>query len=186
MMDDAERDDTLVAVFHAEDPEVLPLAEKVLAQEGIDYLVRPAGSPIPVGFGHRAEFGGSEGVADIVVNPEDAERARALLTGLVGVTDAPEAPPPPAAAPGPRSTDPRPYRLTECGSGAIIGDITERQLACLRDQLEEESSTDRDYYIDEATVEVLEGAGADAELTALLRRAIGSRGGVEIEWSPIG
>jgi processive 1,2-diacylglycerol beta-glucosyltransferase len=184
-MVDAKDDEPLVAVFHAEDPEALPPAEEVLAESGIDYLVRPSGSPFPVGFGHKAEFGGAEGGADIFVKAGDAAQARELLADLSAAPTAPVAASAPPAGRAPASTDPRPYRLTESGSGAIIGDITEAQLTSLRDQLEEESSTDRDYYIDEATIEVLEEAGADAELVAVLRRAVGSRDGVEIEWSRI-
>jgi processive 1,2-diacylglycerol beta-glucosyltransferase len=51
------------------------------------------------------------------------------------------------------------------------------------DALEEESDADRDYYIDGPTIDVLVGAGAREGLADLLRRAIGSREGVEVRWS---
>jgi processive 1,2-diacylglycerol beta-glucosyltransferase len=183
-MPETNSDAPLVVVFHAEQPEVLPLAEAALEQEGIDYLIRPVGTRIPVVFGHPAEFGGATGAADVLVNASDAERARLALADLVvdpeahagAVETAHQAA---VAAPG----GPRAYRLTEAESGALIGDITARQLEYLVDELEEESDNDRDYYIDAPTIDVLADAGADAELVDMLRRAVGSREGIEIAWA---
>jgi processive 1,2-diacylglycerol beta-glucosyltransferase len=93
------------------------------------------------------------------------------------------APSPVAAAAAPAPTGPRAYRLTEVESGTTIGDLTEGQLQFLADELEEESPADRDYYIDTATIDMLAAAGADSELLAMLKRAVGSREGVEIEWT---
>jgi processive 1,2-diacylglycerol beta-glucosyltransferase len=42
-----------------------------------------------------------------------------------------------------------------------VGQITEEQLRFLMNQLEEESTMDRDYYIDLDTLDILEEAGAD-------------------------
>ena len=67
--------------------------------------------------------------------------------------------------------------------GAFLGSITEAQLQFLIDQLEEESTDDRDYYINQATLALFEQGGADADLLALLRQALGTREGIEIEWS---
>ena len=50
--------------------------------------------------------------------------------------------------------------LHEKESGQVIGRISESDIQFLIDQLEEESSDDRDYYIDEATVDMLEEDGA--------------------------
>ena len=69
-------------------------------------------------------------------------------------------------------------------TGAFVGTITEAQLQFLIDQLEEESTEDRDYYINQATLELFEQRGADADLLALLRQALGTREDIEIEWSP--
>lgn len=63
-----------------------------------------------------------------------------------------------------------------------IGQITEAELHFLFDHLEEESLEDRDYYLMGATVDLLESEGADEQLVALLRQAIGNRDGVEIRW----
>ena len=183
-MSDTNLDKLLVVVFHAGDPVLLPLAESALEQEGIDYQIRRTDTLVPVGFGHQAEFGGMEGAADILVNTADAERARSVLADLELASDAPSGAlptgPPPASAPA--SAGPRTHRLVESASGATICEITEGQLKCLVDALEEESDTDRDYYIDAPTIDVLADAGADAELLGLLRTALGAREGIEIAW----
>jgi processive 1,2-diacylglycerol beta-glucosyltransferase len=64
-----------------------------------------------------------------------------------------------------------------------LGTITNAQLQFLIDQLEEESTDDTDYYIDRATLDLFEEAGAEANLLALLRQALGTREGIEIVWS---
>lgn len=74
-------------------------------------------------------------------------------------------------------------RLFDAESDAPLGTITEAQLEFLMDELEEESSTDRDYFINVATVDMLEEDGADPALLALLRSALGDREEMEIRWS---
>ena len=64
-----------------------------------------------------------------------------------------------------------------------LGTITEHQLKFLIDALEEESTSDNDYYISADTIEMLGTDGADADLLALLRRALGNREGIDIRWS---
>lgn len=68
-------------------------------------------------------------------------------------------------------------------SGAHLATITEAQLQFLVDQLEEESLDDRDYYLNTATLEMFAKQGADPELLALLRRALGDREELDIVWS---
>lgn len=63
-----------------------------------------------------------------------------------------------------------------------VGQITEDQLKFLMNQLEEESTTDRDYYIGEDEIDSLEEAGADAALLAILRAALAGRQGMEIRY----
>jgi len=48
--------------------------------------------------------------------------------------------------------------------------------------LEEEDSKDVDYYIDLATVDILEDNGASAALVQMLRTAIGAAEGIDIRW----
>jgi processive 1,2-diacylglycerol beta-glucosyltransferase len=75
-------------------------------------------------------------------------------------------------------------QLHDKETGAFVGTITEAQLQFLIDQLEEESTEDRDYYINQATLDLFEQRGADADLLALLRQALGTREDIEIAWSP--
>jgi len=64
----------------------------------------------------------------------------------------------------------------------LVGSITEADLQVLIDGLEEESEDDQDYYIDEATIGVLGDGRATEHLLNVLRKALGSSGGVEIRW----
>jgi processive 1,2-diacylglycerol beta-glucosyltransferase len=75
--------------------------------------------------------------------------------------------------------------LRDAGSGAVLGSLSEPQLRFLVEQLEEESSTDQDYYVDADTVAMLEDAGADQDLLTLLRTALEGRDGLEIRWSRV-
>ena len=74
-------------------------------------------------------------------------------------------------------------RLIDNESGKPIGTISEAQLKALMDQLEEEASDDQDYYLDGASLDWFEDEGVDSALTALLRKALGSREGMEIRWT---
>ncbi len=73
-------------------------------------------------------------------------------------------------------------RIYDNELSVLIGTITEEQLQFLVDELEETSTKDQDYYLDEATLKVLEGAGAEASLIELLRGALGDRSDFEIRW----
>ena len=73
-------------------------------------------------------------------------------------------------------------RLSLKSTGALLGHITPEDLQFLNDQLEEESSTDTDYFIHPSTVDMLEAAGGSAALVSLLRQAVGSSDGVDIVW----
>jgi hypothetical protein len=68
-------------------------------------------------------------------------------------------------------------------TGAPLGTITDEQLQFLMDRLEEESPRDDDYYLNRTTVDFFESEGADPELLAVLRRALGDREEAEIRWS---
>jgi hypothetical protein len=73
--------------------------------------------------------------------------------------------------------------LKDKESGAVIGSITPEQLKFLVDKLEEESSDDKDYYLNTTTLDALANGGIDPELLKLLRGALGDREDMEIEWS---
>jgi processive 1,2-diacylglycerol beta-glucosyltransferase len=65
---------------------------------------------------------------------------------------------------------------------SLLGQITDSQLRFLVDNLEETDRSDRDYYLDVATLELLEEEGTDAALVQLLRDALQDREGMEIRW----
>jgi hypothetical protein len=64
----------------------------------------------------------------------------------------------------------------------LLGSITEPDLQVLVDALEEESTEDRDYYIDAATIDLIADGRASDHLVQLLRGALGSAEGVDIRW----
>jgi hypothetical protein len=66
--------------------------------------------------------------------------------------------------------------------GAVLGTIGEDDLRLLTGQLEEEDSEDTDYYVSPDTIEMLNDAGAGAELLRLLTAAVGDSEGVEVAW----
>jgi hypothetical protein len=67
-------------------------------------------------------------------------------------------------------------------TGRSLGTLSEEQFQALTDQLEEESATDDDYYLNRTTVDILEEQGADPGLVALLRTALGGAEETEIRW----
>jgi hypothetical protein len=73
-------------------------------------------------------------------------------------------------------------RLIDKDSGAYLGDITHEDMQLLIDQLEEEHSRDRDYFIDSATIGILENAGASPGLLGLLIEVVGTSEGVDVRW----
>ena len=73
--------------------------------------------------------------------------------------------------------------LRDKESGAFLGAITEAQLQFLIDQLEEEYTEDTDYYINQPTLDMFEQGGADPQLLETLRKALGKRDDMEIQWS---
>ena len=74
------------------------------------------------------------------------------------------------------------YTLYDAGSGEAIGMLTEAELQFIIDQLEEESATDQDYYMNDATLDMLQSRGADAKLMVMLRTAMGERHEMDIRW----
>jgi hypothetical protein len=68
-------------------------------------------------------------------------------------------------------------------SGAEIGQLSDDQFQLLADQLEEESATDDNYFINRSTIDVLAAAGASEELVSLLERALDDNGEAEIRWT---
>jgi hypothetical protein len=65
---------------------------------------------------------------------------------------------------------------------AKIGELSEEQLDVLVDNLEEEWTEDRDYYINKAMIDMLQAKGADSALLQMLRTALGIKEDVDILW----
>jgi len=75
-------------------------------------------------------------------------------------------------------------QLFNARSDAHLGDVSEEQLAFMRAQLEEESTDDQDYYINEDTLDLFARRGADPALVTLLRQALGTQEDMDIRWEP--
>jgi hypothetical protein len=75
-------------------------------------------------------------------------------------------------------------KVFDAGTQTLIGTLTEAQFQQIVDALEEETVEDRDYYINRATIELLEERSADPEVVALLRRGLGDREEMDIRWEP--
>ena len=75
--------------------------------------------------------------------------------------------------------------LRDKSTHELLGTIDDDEFRFLVDELEEESSTDRDYYVDADTIDMLEDDGAPASLLALLRQIVGSEEGVEVRWARV-
>ena len=67
-------------------------------------------------------------------------------------------------------------------TGALLGAVSDEDVQCLIDVLEEEDSKDVDYFIDLDTVDILEDNGASVDMVQMLRAAIGASAGVDIRW----
>ncbi len=67
-------------------------------------------------------------------------------------------------------------------TGELISEINDAQLQFLIAQLEEEDSTDKDYYINRDTLAMMRAADGDPALMKLLEDAMGASGEVDIVW----
>ena len=73
-------------------------------------------------------------------------------------------------------------RLIRLDTGDEIGTINDAQLKFLVEQLEEEHDTDKDYFVDRDTLELLSDNGADPDLLALLEKGMGDDDEMDIAW----
>jgi hypothetical protein len=171
-------DAALVQVFRTDDPALLPLATMALEGEGIEYRVRHAGTEDSYEWQMSQTPTTRPVVVEIVVASDVASRARDLLVDLEGSTPSGPAP---FIPPTDLQADPPTVTLEDAESGLPIGTISESQLQELTAHLEEEKP--QQYYVTPETVEMLQDAGAEAALVAMLRAAVASRpGGVSVRW----
>lgn len=73
-------------------------------------------------------------------------------------------------------------RLIRLDTGDELGTIDDKQLQFLVAQLEEEHDTDKDYFIDRDTLELLSDNGADPELLAMLEKGLAGDEEMDIAW----
>lgn len=87
--------------------------------------------------------------------------------------------------PEPASSGKPTVALYDEASGALLGTISEAAFDFLNEHLEAESFHDDDYYINEATVDMLAGIGTPENLLDILRSAVAERGECDIRWARI-
>jgi len=183
---DALPDEELVTVFEADHPGAIDLAKLALEQEGIEFVVAGPERRRPLLDDHIERWmSTAQGSIRILVLQGHADKARELLADLQNeaapsLATADVRSPIPARASGSGLAT---IHLHDAESEAFIGRISESQLEVLRDGLEQESETDRTYYVDAATIDMLADRRGDATLVDLLRGALRGREGLEIRWS---
>jgi len=74
-------------------------------------------------------------------------------------------------------------KLYDKNTQELIGEINEKQLQFLIDELVEEDSTDQDYYINRDQLDQLEKKGGDETLIRMLRDALGTKDDMDIIWT---
>jgi len=74
-------------------------------------------------------------------------------------------------------------KIYDLSNNTLVGEISEEQFQFLHEHFEEESLDDRDYYLNQVTVDALAGAGADPGLVAVLSQALGGREEMDIRWA---
>ncbi len=73
-------------------------------------------------------------------------------------------------------------KLYEKSSDRLLGEISQADVDLLIAQFEEESSRDRDYYINNDTFVLLADAGASAVLLDALKSALDASGEADVRW----
>jgi len=173
----------LESVFETTDAAALPLATIALEQQGIEYAVRGGGTLDALRLPPDGlDLAKSDATHAIVVRKEDAVRARDLLADLASAQAGRAGTGAAQPATVPESGDASPPSVIDLHTGQSLGELTPEQAQFLVEALEEESPDEARYYIDAATIDMLEGAGAEPSLIALLKRALGPKQGIEIRF----
>jgi hypothetical protein len=73
-------------------------------------------------------------------------------------------------------------RLFLKNNNRLLGPISDADLKVLIGALEETEIEDDDYFVDGATVSIIEAAGASKGLVDMLLAAIGDSDGIDIRW----
>lgn len=74
-------------------------------------------------------------------------------------------------------------KLHDKNTQELIGELNEKQLQFLIDELVEEDSDDQDYYINQDQLDRLASNGGDAVLIQMLKAALGDKEDMDIVWS---
>ncbi|MCC7009967.1 MAG: DUF2007 domain-containing protein [Acidobacteria bacterium] len=194
--DQPDPQEALIPVWRTTEATVVPHVLAALEQAGIEYMVQDRGLASEL-IGHRSTLtvGETAPPLSVLVREEDEGRAREIITTLLSpvisgpiAIAADEQPPLPAAPVGPGPTarsagaSDGALELVDSRTGAVIGRITDAQLAELTRHLELESVDDTDVYIDQPTIDMLRAAGVNAATADLLTRALGASEGVDVRW----
>ncbi len=73
-------------------------------------------------------------------------------------------------------------KLYDKSTGKYLGRIEEEDVQFLRDNLEEESLTDVDYYLNRTAFDLLKEKGMSENLAKLIETAMGNKNEVEIRY----
>ena len=170
---------TIVSVFETGEPGLLALVKLTLDQQGIEYIERVRAEDPFIAGGEAMRGDQPEAVVEILVASDLAAEARSLLENLGSETGVPVHEPLPTNGLLPL-TDDAAVELIDIETNLPLGQITASQFDWLASHLEQESPDDDDFYIDAATLDMLQELGAEPGLILLLRTALGSREGMEI------
>ena len=73
-------------------------------------------------------------------------------------------------------------KLYNVQTGELLGVVSGPDVQILIDHLEEEHRTDKDYFINPTTIDLLSEGGASGDLVNLLRKGIGSSEGIDVRY----
>ncbi|HVR81679.1 MAG TPA: hypothetical protein VHF02_06315 [Luteimonas sp.] len=73
-------------------------------------------------------------------------------------------------------------KLYDKSNDRLLGEISQQDLDLLIDQFEEESSRDRDYYVNNETFLMLADAGASSALLDAMKEALSASGEADVRW----
>ena len=76
-------------------------------------------------------------------------------------------------------------KLYDKRTGQYLGRISDEELQFLINNLEEESLTDTDYYVNRATLDLLKQKGMSEGLVKLIESAMGENNEMEIKYEKI-
>src|SRR5262245_55054544 len=178
-----------VTVFETTEAALLPIAQSVLEQAGIESATENRGIADEI-LGARSSriVGETDTPLLLVVRAEDAARAREVLSDFradaatTGTAVASPKAEPPRVATTNGGSIAGGVELFDAESGARLGQLTPSQFDNLASHLERESADDDDYYIDDATVAMLEDKQADPAVIALLKHGLGGRAEIKARW----